>query len=348
VVKGRVVDQRRKPLAGVWVNARLTGGPAKQAYGIPVADMLCRAALTDAKGEFMLAPLPAGEYVIGVDKYAQDSLVEDRTPRLPPAVFGPSPLLLKEGEMTKSVELAALAEVDLEGQYFDSKGKSRSGHEPMLWGQMPGNDLSSPSGFYHTDGKVDSDGRFVIRAPKGLRAAKLDFITNEHSALRVRMKKDGPLSNVTRDIDLGTLDHDVRGIEVVRYEAPILLVKPVAADGSLLRGASVQFQYADGKGPWQGKGRRFVEGMDVSYEKQGDGRLRTRSLLPDEEFTVTVEAEGYEPRAEKLKLPEGAVKELEARLAKKGESRLPSQVQPPVPEDVERGMLLDAQQQEIR
>ncbi len=51
---------------------------------------------------------------------------------------------------------------------------------------------------------------------------------------------------------------------------------------------------------------------------------------------------GYEPRSEKLKLSEGAVKELEVRLKETSESRLrPRQVKPPVPEDVDKGMLLD-------
>jgi hypothetical protein len=90
-------------------------------------------------------------------------------------------------------------------------------------------------------------------------------------------------------------------------------VKPAAADGSLLRAAKVNIEYAEGKGPWKSKGR-FAEGKDVHFEKQDDGRQRSEQLLPDEEFTVTVDAHGFEPKSEKLKLPEGVVKELEVRL----------------------------------
>ena len=75
----------------------------------------------------------------------------------------------------------------------------------------------------------------------------------------------------------------------------------------------MNIEYAEGKGPWKSKGR-FVDGKDVHFEKQDDGRQRSEQLVPDEEFTVTVEAPGYEPKSEKLKLPEGAVKELEVRL----------------------------------
>jgi hypothetical protein len=250
-----------------------------------------------------------------VERYAHDSLIEDRSVRVPPAVFGREPMVLNDGETTKWIELAALAEVVIEGQFYDSQGKLRLGHEPMVWGRMPGKDLSSPTGFYHTEGKVDTSGKFVIRAPKGLEEAKLDFITNEHSALRVRMKKDGPLSNQLRDISLGTLEHDIRGVEVVRYEAPILLVKAVAEDGTPVSGAKMEIEYGQGQSRTESRGR-FLEGGDVHYERQPDGRLRTGQLLPDEEFTVTVSAEGYQSESEALRLPEGAIRELEVKLRK--------------------------------
>ncbi len=130
------------------------------------------------------------------------------------------------------------------------------------------------------------------------------------------MTRDGPLNNQHRDIDLDTLQKNIRGIEVVRYEAPILEVKPVAEDGTLLRNAKLRIEYGEGKGSWKGKGR-FVEGGDVSFEKPENANPRTSQLLPDEEFTLTVEAEGYEPKSEKLSLPEGAVKELEVQMKKK-------------------------------
>ncbi len=58
----------------------------------------------------------------------------------------------------------------------------------------------------------------------------------------------------------------------------------------------------------------LVDGYDVSYERQEDGRLRSEQLLPDEEVTVTVVAAGYVPKSATLKLAEGAVKELTVRL----------------------------------
>jgi hypothetical protein len=221
--------------------------------------------------------------------------------------------VLKEGEATNRVELAALAEVVIEGQFYDSKGK------PWSEDPQPAYFVSSPTGGY--DAMVDTSGKFVIRAPKGLQEAELTFLPVVFSALRVRMKKEGPLSNQARDIPLGTLEQDVRGIEVVRYEAPILLVKPVAEDGTLARGAKVQIAYAAGRSPW-GRGGP-IEGGDVFYRRQPDGRLRTSELLPDEEFTVTVTAEGHRSKSETLRLAEGATRELEFKLVKGQDSEKP-------------------------
>ena len=73
-------------------------------------------------------------------------------------------------------------------------------------------------------GESRSGGKIVAHVPHGLENVQLDLMTNEHHALRWRKAKDGPLSR-NRTIMLGTLDHDVKGIEIVHYNAPILIVK---------------------------------------------------------------------------------------------------------------------------
>jgi hypothetical protein len=118
-------------------------------------------------------------------------------------------------------------------------------------------------------------------------------------------------------VDLGVLDKDTAQITVVRYTAPILLVKAVDEGGKPIEGFQAKIKYMPGR---FSDGEYIRDGKpagDVGFECQNDGRWRTSQLLPDEEFTVTIEAQGYEPKAEKLKLPEGAVKELELRLTKK-------------------------------
>ena len=52
----------------------------------------------------------------------------------------------------------------------------------------------------------------------------------------------------------------------------------------------------------------------VSFERQSDGRMRTSSLLPDEDFQLVVDAKGYKPVWQSFKLAEGAVQECEVKL----------------------------------
>jgi hypothetical protein len=141
-------------------------------------------------------------------------------------------------------------------------------------------------------------------------------MTNEHGSLRWRKAKGEPLSRA-REIDLGTLDRDVKGIEIIRYDAPILLVKVTAKDGSKPKGAGLTAVYPEEKGL---KERRFGQNgreSDVFFEEQEDGRFRSEQLLPDEEVTVIAHAEGYQDGETKVKLAEGTTKDIEIVLEKK-------------------------------
>ena len=53
---------------------------------------------------------------------------------------------------------------------------------------------------------------------------------------------------------------------------------------------------------------------DILFESLDDGRWRSQRLLPDQEFTLTLEAPGYKPNSQKLSLPEGTTKELVVKL----------------------------------
>ncbi len=180
-LKGRVVDENEKPVSGVWVNAEIIGGRSKKPISLPVADCLARAALTDNQGQFGLGPLPEGECLVRVAEYPHDSLLGRQTVRKPPAVFGPKKLTLKEGETPGPVVIRGVPQVVIEGQYYDSRGKPRSGHEPDLWGRLADKALGDQGVFFSTQGDVDRNGHFVIRAPKGLTEARLNVITNEHT-----------------------------------------------------------------------------------------------------------------------------------------------------------------------
>src|SRR5262249_42591957 len=132
---------------------------------------------------------------------------------------------------------------------------------------------------------------------------------------RFRLKKADPL-RAEREVNLGTLNDDVRGIEIIRYVAPILLVDARDKEGKQVKDFHAKLAYNSGVNP-KGRGE-FVNGVqgDVFLEKQEDGRWRSNQLLPDEELTVTVSAKGYKPHSEKVKLAEGTTKELAPMLDK--------------------------------
>ena len=87
-------------------------------------------------------------------------------------------------------------------------------------------------------------------------------------------------------------------------------------DGEPIRDFKPRVDYPPGKAPFEHE-FYFPGGArgSVVFQKQDDGRWRSRYfLLPDEPFTLTIEAPGYKPRSGKLSLPEGAVKELDVKL----------------------------------
>lgn len=309
---GKVLDTRGRPLAGVLVNA-VVYGQSEDLQGLMVADQLSRSATTDAKGEFTLRPLPPGEYEIKPDTYpreASDSSRVVRRVRKPlPEVFLPQKLVLKAGVEPEAIEVRAVPHVLVEAQYYDAKGKPTRGHSPHLFGQIGRRS-------YFVEATTDPTGKVTARVPHGLEHTQLSLTTNEHGSLRWRKAKGEPLHNA-HQIDLGTLNDDVQGIEIIRYVAPLVLVRVKAADGTELKSAAVTAVYGKGRAPYQG--RLIVRNglqSDVSFEHQEDGRFRSECLLPDEETTITAHAEGYTPKSTTIKLPEGQQKEIEIVLHK--------------------------------
>jgi BlaR1 peptidase M56 len=309
--KGKVLNAKGKPLAGVYVNVSRESVPEEERVS-GVGDGISRSGLSNDKGEFVVGPLAPGTYTVQPGEHNGDATLEryDRKRRRLPGVFLRQRLILKEGKQPEAVEVRAVPHVVIEAQHFDSKGKKTRGHSFFVFGRLDGNS-------WFGEGKQDADGKVTALVPHGLEQAQLDLMTNEHGVLRHRKTKNDPLSNKRR-VDLGTLQADVKGIEIIRYTAPILLVKVVARDGGKLADVGVTATYPEGKGQFGGglilaKGRN----SDVSFEKQEDGRFRSSQLFPDQEATVFGHAEGYESRSQKVKLAEGTTKEIVIELDKK-------------------------------
>jgi hypothetical protein len=304
---GRVLDAQGKPVGGSYVEADLQQKERDDAVPQGVADMKHRAALTAPDGTFAFRPLPPGAYRVYPSEQGWDPTTREGAhdpPRRPlPAVFTAQTVTLKEGETPAPVEIRAVPHVVVEAQLCNSKGERRSGHEVHLVGEIDG-------GFWSARCQPTADGAYRMLAPHGLEDAQIMLMTNEHSALQFRTSKDAPLRH-SRNIRLGTLDHDVKGVEIIRYEAPILLINAKTKDGKPVKGfrASVDYTEPDP----QRDGKFILKGgvhSDVSLEEQADGRYRTSQLVPDREVEVTVKADGFALASRKVKLAEGTTEEV--------------------------------------
>ncbi len=306
VIHGTVVDIQGKPVAGVYAQAdRVPPNEFREAGLTGIADRITRSVVTDNAGKFNLLALPAGNYRVAVVEEGWDpATVQGVLVRRPvPAVFIPRELTLDEGNPPAPLVMRATPHVVIEAQYFDSKGKPCNGGGCFVHGRIDGVSWISQD-------RRDDSGKLVIRAPRGLEFARLDLQLNSHNALRHRLIKGGPLA-CGRDIDLGTLDGDLKEIEIIRYEAPIVIVNVVSEDGRTPSNAHVSAEYFAVDA---GLRNRFIlkngARSDVVFEEQKDGRFRSLMLLPDEKLKLTVVAEGVEPKSEILSLPEGVTREL--------------------------------------
>jgi beta-lactamase regulating signal transducer with metallopeptidase domain len=296
-LQGRVVDEAGRTVSGVWVTA-LDG------KGEPFT--LVRSALTDVDGRFDMPPLPPGKYRVMLRDTPLDPLANDFTPRPFSGVYPSQIVTLEEDSKTKEIQFRSVPTVTIVAQYYDSSGKPCSGRVVLLSGILDGKP-------YHNRRQPDPSGRCVFQTPKGLEDAHLEPAVSTH---RCRVSKDAPLSN-RYEVALGTLTHDLPDIAIIRYREPTLLVNAVDESGKRIEGFEGVIKYRPDRAPLPGgflyKGKLI---SDAVFEPQGDGRWCSMGLLPDEEFTLTVQAPGYRSSSQKLSLPEGATKELDVKLQK--------------------------------
>ncbi|MGA2245164.1 MAG: hypothetical protein ABSH48_09210 [Verrucomicrobiota bacterium] len=306
---GRVLSSDGSPVGPVWVNAELSGGPAKKPIGMPVIDALSRSALTDNQGQFALGPLPAGDYNLLISEYPRDSLTENHARHPVPDVFLHQPLHLDSGQASATVEIRAVPHVLVAMQQLDSQGNPHKTHEVHVSGQIGGT-------AWWGEGRPDDNGKILLEVPRTLVDARFDLSVNEHQSTRYRWSDDSPWSN-EHQMRRAVLDQDLQDISVVYYTAPILLVRATAEDGTPVPAFKCELAYAGDRKP-SPEAPRWISGIagDVDFEKQPDGRWRSESLLPDENLLLTVQADGFQPYTQTVNLPEGATREIEARLQK--------------------------------
>ncbi|HTL55275.1 MAG TPA: sigma factor-like helix-turn-helix DNA-binding protein, partial [Candidatus Limnocylindrales bacterium] len=306
-LSGRVVDSDGLPVSNVWVNAELSGGPAKKRIDMPVADALERSALTDHEGQFATGPLPAGDYDLLISEYPRDNLAEDRTRHSVPDVFLHQKLHVDPSNTSQSIEIRAVPHLLIDIQQLDRAGNPHKAHEINVSG------VAGDTAWWG-EGRPDENGRVLVKAPRGLTKVRFDLLVNEHQSTRYRWSDDSVWSN-DHQPTLPVLDHDINGMSVIYYTAPIVLVRAVAEDGTLIPDFKCQMTYAKDRKPHQ-EAPHWINGVvgEVNFEKQADGRWRSESLLPDENLQLIVEAAGFQSWSQSLNLSEGVTREVDARL----------------------------------
>jgi hypothetical protein len=204
------------------------------------------------------------------------------------------------------VEIRAVPHVVVEARYHDTKGNTRGGRRQTLWGFVK-------EELWSVEVEPDSAGKYVFLAPRGTERASLPIVPPfQANALQYRTLQNGPLMHA-REIWLGTLDHDVKDIEIICYQAPTLFVKAADKDGRRVKGLKVSVDYTHPDFGPHGSPKAILKGgiqSDVSLEEQSDGWFRTMCLVPEREIVVTVRADGFKPEARQMTLPAGETFEL--------------------------------------
>jgi hypothetical protein len=305
-VRGRVVDVDGQPIAGVWVNARLMDRSTQVPRHIPVSDHIFRSALTDDEGQFELAPLPSARYVIAPEAVPIETPGNlGRRPHALPAAFEHREFNITAASELEEIELRAVPSAIVTVKFLDSNGHPTQGLSELFLGGATG------QLHYSTKLFVDQNNTAVAHTPKGLKDVRID-IPYGHLSIRHRAAPNAPLSK-NREIVLGTLDHD-RVVEIIRYRAPTLIVDVKDAEGKPPTGVQVEAEYI--KADPAGERRSHSVTRNVSLRAQPNGRWKSHELLPDEEFTLKVTADGYAPYAETRLMREGELAEISVTLEK--------------------------------
>lgn len=311
-ITGRVLDVNGQPVPNVRVEARRQGdGERADEYlqSNAVANQIGRSVATQEDGAFTLASLPEGDYTLEIDFNAKEGEYDPPPLR---EVFLRQSLKIAD-KRPQQITIQAVPHVVLQGTYLNSKNEPCSGHEVMLFGRI------DDSFYFARSSTPGNDGKFELKIPHGLREAKLDLVTNEHSALKWRMSRDKPLER-GRDVTLGTVEDDIYGFEVVRYTAPLLMVKAVDEQGRIVADITPVVTYAREANESENM-TVYTTGSHVSFEAQGDGRHRSSQLLPDEPIKVTVKKEGFNTTIQELTLKEGQEQEIQFVLKAVSETK---------------------------
>ncbi|MCA9072927.1 MAG: carboxypeptidase regulatory-like domain-containing protein, partial [Planctomycetaceae bacterium] len=308
---GKVLDARGNPVPNIELDVRRSGD-GKDADEFlrqnAVANHIGRQVKTDDQGQFQLVSLPNGSYRVRVQTV--DSKSRQPIPNAP--VFVEQTFSISEDQAASDLTIQAVPHVVIQGQMLNGEGQPSSGHEFFVFGRING------KSFFGRSNDPGRDGKLEARVPHGLENVQISLMTNEHGVLRWRLAPNEPLQNGSR-IKLDRLEEDLTTLQIVRYVAPILLVKAVDEQGEVISDCKPKALYE--KDSPKDPNSTFISGVngDVNFEKQPDGRWRSNQLIPDQNLTVTIEKDGWETTPQTLSLKEKSEKEIVFVLKKKPE-----------------------------
>jgi beta-lactamase regulating signal transducer with metallopeptidase domain len=304
-VKGRARDAQGKPLAGLLltIHRDLKRSPEREIFKWWVAsDPFARQAETDALGNFTFGPMPAGEHVVRPVE-EEDVPGQGLVRRTLPGVFAPRLLTIRDGESPDPLEIRVAPHVVIEGGWIDSKGKPRGGWYSMFVGAINGQG-------WHAMIYPSADGKFSVEVPRGIERAQITIFPGRLTSTRYRIGKDAKFE-AGQVMMLGTLDHDIKELQIVRYDKTAVMVKATTKDGRPIDPITLAGEYTEEVAD---AGIKAEAGNGVSteipFETQDDGRLGATEITPDRALKITAYANGFKPSSRTLKIPEGKTEEM--------------------------------------
>lgn len=307
---GTLVDVDGRPVADAWVFVSTKAWPfARMASG----DSWRRMARSDAQGRFTVGPLRPGEYQASVsDRYWANPFQEEQPPKQPPQSL--DAVFLKQvvtvDDTPTPVKLRAVPHVRVELQYVGADGQPTEAERIGL------DHISGKVGdvYMATYGHDIGRGKVSILAPKGLQGAVLNLAGAENGFVAYKRGRQGPVIR-GQAIELGTLDHDESDLFVLHQPSPTVVVQAVDQNGQPIPHFRPRIDYPAGT-IGAHPNYRWESGIEgqVYLGLQPDGRWRSGRILPDQEFTLTVQADGYRSTNKVLRLAQGQLEEVRLQL----------------------------------
>lgn len=296
-IRGKVVDAEGRPVPGIYVTTDRDEPSFRRDDPMPVgaSDSIIRTTVTLDDGTFTLAPMPTGPVRVYPTDMNRDPLATFAVHRTLPAAYFRHKIDLDAAKEPEAITIRPAPQVTVTAQLTDSKGAKRDGAGISIYGMLDGQ-------MWKARCEPSPDGLYTMLLPKGLENVSLNLSGSGDGVLMYRAARDAPLS-ADMSIKLGTLDHDVHGIEIIRYLAPVIWIKAVKKDGGPVPGLNVSVVGVD-RDPSKGNSHVFIS------KHEEDGRYRTFFLPPDREVEVQVVADGFTPRSRKISLPEGKTEEV--------------------------------------